>query len=433
MRTTLIVLLGIAGVAVAVARDQSTSSTKVAGPQKASSPPPKQFAKLLIGSEVRPQPSSPVPALHRPVRDPVFDTCITRVSDASQWPDHKRIRHYYAKSNPFNADNTRAILWGDQGGFLLYDTKTWKPILPLRLVCGDAEISWHPTNPNLFYVMDMDDSGGVREMHRYDVTGGGKKLIRKFSEYLSARGKMEGNMDAKGRYYAMIGQRSKAENDLDAFVYDVEKDQIVARQKVTLRMVDDWISVTPSGKYVVMMGKDRSRVFDINLKPVLELPQGSFGHADLCLTEDGRDLLVYDGADHQLDNNRNINIADLTTGKVKVGTRIGWGTTPHVSCRNLNLPGWALISTQGPDRKYPNRDFEIFWLRLDGSGEVRRVAHHHSDREMGGYFAEQHAVSNRDGTMILFASNWGGTQVNEFLVDLRDSGQPAGKCRAPSP
>jgi hypothetical protein len=47
------------------------------------------------------------------------------------------------------------------------------------------------------------------------------------------------------------------------------------------------------------------------------------------------------------------------------------------------------------------------------------VAHHHSDREEGGYFAEQHAVPNRDGTMILFASNWGGKVVSDYLVDLR--------------
>lgn len=430
MRTTLFVgLFGIAVVATALARERSapTPTPKT----KAASPLP--FAKLMDGHEVRVPPRSPQPALHAPFRDPVFGACITRISDASQWPGLKRIRHYYAKANPFNADNTRAILWGDQGGFLLFDTQKWKPIADLKLVNGDAEISWHPTNPSLFYVMDMDDSSVMRDMYRYDIKGGGKKLVRRFSEYLSAGGKREGNMDAKGRYYAMVGHKSKAENDLEAFVYDVENDRVIARRPVTLRMVDDWISVTPSGRYVVMMGKDRSRVFDINLNPVLELPQGSFGHADLCTSADGRDLMVVDGADHQLDNNRNINIADLATGKVTIGLRIGWSTTPHVSCRNLALPGWALISTQGPDRKYPNHDYEIFWLKLDGSGEVRRIAHHHSDREEGGYFAEQHAVPNRDGTMILFASNWGGTSINEYLVDLRGSDQGTSKCRVPSP
>jgi hypothetical protein len=332
----------------------------------------------------------------------------------------ERIRHFYSKANPFNADNTRAIMWGSDGSHFLYDTKTWKPIRPLHLQTSEAEISWHPTNPNIFYHLDMvPPTGEVRAIFRYDIAADSKKELQKFDEYLSARGKLEGNMDAKGRYYAMVGKKGKGDNDLDAFVFDVEKNKISAKLPVTLGMVDDWISVTPSGKYVVMMGKDRSRVFDINLKPVVELPKGSFGHADLCTSFDGRDLMVYDGSDHQLDANRNINVADLQTGKVSVGTRLGWKTTPHVSCRNLDLPGWALISTQGPDGKYPNHDFEIFWLKLDGSGEVRRVAHHHSDREEGGYFAEQHAVTNRDGTMILFASNWGGQKISDYLVDLR--------------
>lgn len=128
--------------------------------------------------------------------------------------------------------------------------------------------------------------------------------------------------------------------------------------------------------------------------------------------------MVYDGADHQIGPHRNINMIDLASGEAIALVRIGWKSTPHVSCRNLDRPGWALVSTQGPDSKYPNHDFEIFWVKLDRSGEVRRVAHHHSDRENGGYFAEQHAVSNRDGTKIVFASNWENGPVASYLIDL---------------
>ena len=57
-------------------------------------------------------------------------------------------------------------------------------------------------------------------------------------------------------------------------------------------------------------------------------------------------------------------------------------------------------------------------MRLDGSGEVRRVAHHYSDRKNGGYFAEQHAVSNRYGDKIIFSSNWGKGDTGDYLIDL---------------
>lgn len=368
------------------------------------------------GHEVRPVPTVPRPALHQPFVDPVFGTTIVRITDPSQVSGVSRIRHYYSKANPLNADETRAIMFRSDGGASLYDTRRWEPIKGLRLVSSDPEVQWHPTDPNVFYYMDfVGNSPNVRAMYRYDVRNDDRKMLHDFVEYDSARGRLEGNFDREGRYYALLGYKGK---QIEAFVYDVLNDRVSQRVSVTERMAADWISVSQSGRYVVLMGGDRSRVYDIQMNHLRDLPKGSFGHSDLCMTADGRDVMVYDGADHQLDHNRNINMVDLASGDAMKLVRVGWGTTPHVSCRNLNRPGWALISTQGPDAKYPNHDFEIFWVKLDRSGEVRRVAHHHSDRENGGYFAEQHAVSNRDGTKVIFASNWGDGPISSYLIDL---------------
>ncbi|GIK82815.1 MAG: hypothetical protein BroJett024_39200 [Alphaproteobacteria bacterium] len=378
---------------------------------------------LLDGHAVRPAPSSAPPGLHEPFVDPTFGTTVMRITDPSQVPGKRRIRHYYSKANPLNANDSLAIFFGGDGSLILYDAATWKPIRELDIVSSDPEIQWHPKDPGVFYFLDFaGNSPNVRAMYRYDTKSGKKTLLRDFSEYETVRGKLEGNLDREGRYYAMVGKKGA---NFEAFVYDLQNDTIRRRLPVTGAMVADWISVTPSGRHVVMMGKDRSRVFDLDMNHLRDLPLGTFGHADLCLRADGTEVMVFDGADHQLDNNRNINMADLQTGRISVLTRIGWGTTPHVSCRNLAMPGWALISTQGPDRKYPNHDFEIFWIKLDGSGQVRRVAHHHSSREKGGYFSEQHAVTNATGTRIIFASNWNGAiDPSSFLVTLpRSRGQ----------
>jgi hypothetical protein len=375
------------------------------------------FANLKTGNDYIAVQKVERPALHKTVRDPVFGTTIMRITDPSQANRQRRIRHYYSKMNPFNADGTRAVMTGSTGRTFLYDTATWEPIDTLHVGSSDPEIQWHPTDPNLFYYMGFSGhSRNVRGMYLYDIGLGKGELLHDFREYDSARGQLEGNMDKAGRFYALVGKR-KGEA-VAAFVYDVAHDRVSRRIPVKGRMVTDWISVSPSGKYVVMMGKDRSRIYDIDMNHLRDLPAGSFGHGDICQLSDGREALVYDGADYQLNHNRNINITDLATGKTTIGVRIGWSSTPHVSCRNLDLPGWALISTQGPDRRYPNHDFEIFWLKLDGSGEVRRVAHHHSDRHKGGYFSEQHAVSNRDGSKIIFASNWDDRMVADYLIDL---------------
>jgi hypothetical protein len=379
------------------------------------------------GHEPRPVPAVPRPALHRPFVDPVFGTTVVRVTDPSQVAGATRIRHYYSKTNPFNADETRAILFGGDGAKILYDTRTWEPIKDLRIVSGDPEIQWHPTDASLFYYLDfVGDSPNVRAMFRYDLRTDARTLLRDFSEYETARGRNEGNLDRQGRWYAMLGYKGKR---IEAFVYDLQRDRVGRRLAVTERMAADWISVSQSGRYVVLMGGDRSRVYDLEMNLLRELPEGTFGHADLCLTADGRDVMVYDGADHQIGAHRNVNLIDLATGEASALVRVGWRTTPHVSCRNVERPGWALVSTQGPDPSYPNHDFEIFWVKLDGSGEVRRVAHHHSSREEGGYFAEQHAVPNRDGTKVVFASNWGDGPVASYLVDLARG--PPGASIAP--
>jgi hypothetical protein len=363
------------------------------------------------------------PPLHKEIVDPSFGARITRVSDSNQVKGVERLRHYYAKRNPFNADESRAVLISSDGYNWVYDTKTWEPIGYLPLQSSDAEVHWHPVDKDKIFLMDFGSNYNISRMFWLNAATGKKTLLLDLEKegFISANGMMEGNPDRAMSVYAVAGKTQEDGKKMAMALVDINAGKIIAKKNVNPRWVNDWISVSPSGKYVVAMGKEHTRILDRQLKVIHTLPEGSYGHGDLCLTPSGREALVFDGADLQLNGDRNINIAWLDSGELEIGTRIGWGATPHVSCRNFEFPGWALISTQGSDRgrsDYPNVDFEVFWLKLDGSGEVRRLAHHHSSREEGGYFAEQHAVTNRDGTKILFASNWGGDEVNEYLIQL---------------
>ncbi len=374
------------------------------------------FSKLKTGHHILSVPKLEKPELHKSYVDPVFNTVIQRITDPSQVPRVKRIRHYYSKANPFNADETFALMFGSNGSKWLYDAKTWKPIQKLILWSGEPEIQWHPTDPNKFYYLGkINQNKYARGMFVYDIKTNSRTLLNSFSEYKKIRGKLEGNMDKQGRYYAFLGEQGSIR---DIFVYDVLNNTVSKKESVTKYVASDWVSVSPSGRYVVAMGKYRSRIYDIKMKLLHDLPRGTYGHGDLCLGSNGDEFLVFDGADYEIDGNRNINIANLKTGKLDILVRIGWRSTPHVSCRNLDKPGWALISTQGPDNKYPNHDFEIFWVKLDGSRDIRRVAHHRSSRKNGGYFAEQQAVTNKYGSKIIFASNWGDGDVSDYLIDL---------------
>lgn len=378
------------------------------------------FSRLKTGHDYIAVPRIDRPDLHQSYIDPVFKTVIKRITDPSQVPHVVRVRHYYSKANPFNADETLAIMFASNGGKWLYDAKTWKPIRKLILWSSEPEIQWHPTDPDKFYYLArINRRKKPRGMFVYNVKSGSRTLLKDFSEYKWIRGKLEGNMDKQGRYYALLGTQGKYH---EIFVYDVINNTISKKEPVSKYIASDWVSVSPSGKYVVAMGKYRSTIFDIKMNLLRTLPRGTFGHGDLCLGENGTEFMVFDGADYEIDRNRNINSVNLKTGKMKILVRIGWRSTPHVSCRNLDKPGWALISTQGPDNRYPNHDFEIFWVKLDGSREVRRVAHHRSRRKGAGYFAEQQAVTNKSGDKIIFSSNWGNGTINDYLIDLGITG-----------
>lgn len=363
----------------------------------------------------------PRPALHQTITEPDFGAKITRVTDISQVKNVDRLRHYYSKRNPFNADGSRAVFMASDGSNWLYDTATWTPIKQLPLRSSDAEVHWHPEDPDKIFLVDFGSEYNISRLFWLNAKTGDKQVLLDMEKFgfVTAYGMMEGNPDKAMSVYAVAGKTD--DGSMAMALVDLNGAKILAKKSVPPDWVDDWISVSPSGKYVVTMGKGYSRIFDRDLKLLHALPEGSYGHGDLCQGADGREALVFDGADLQLNGDRNINIAWLDSGKLEIGARIGWRATPHVSCRNLDFPGWALISTQGSDNwrnDFPNLDFEIFWLKLDGSGEIRRVAHHHSSREKGGYFAEQHAVTNRDGSRIIFASNWGEDQVDAFLITV---------------
>lgn len=363
------------------------------------------------------------PPLHKEIVDPNFGARITRVSDISQVEGVERLRHYYAKRNPFNADESRAVLISSDGYNWVYDTQSWEPIGYLPLQSSDAEVHWHPEDKDKIFLVDFGSNYNISRMFWLNAATGKKTLLLDLEKegFITASGMMEGNPDKAMSVYAVAGKTREDSNKMAVALVDINAGKVIAKKEVNPRWVSDWISVSPSGKYVVAMGKERTRIFDRQLNVLRTLPEGSYGHGDLCLTPSGREALVFDGADLQLNADRNINIAWLDSGEIEIGARIGWSATPHVSCRNLDFPGWALISTQGRDswrNDYPNLDFEVFWLKLDGSGEIRRLAHHHSSRESGGYFAEQHAVTNKDGTKILFASNWDGDEVGEYLIQL---------------
>ena len=128
------------------------------------------FDHLKTGHEILIPPDIDMPELHKSYIDPIFKTKIIRISSPEQVNGVSRIRHYYSKSNPFNADESRAIMYGSEGSIWLYDTSSWKPLNSLKIISSDPEIQWHPTDPNIFYFMDfVGNTSNVRGFYKYNI------------------------------------------------------------------------------------------------------------------------------------------------------------------------------------------------------------------------------------------------------------------------
>lgn len=402
---------------------QEKSITVAAG----SSPPSPPNGSFLTDKDIHQAPNASRPLLHAPFIDPTFGSTITRLTDpsmsASTATHHTfGLRHEYARYPAINADNTKLIITvigGVYRGF--FEVREMNGALLHRITpAGDPEISWHPTDPNRFFYRFAN------EIRVFSVDTGYSETIMSFPQYYYISTRQEGRPSDDWRYYAFIGYLDSSFSSADLVVVDLVKKKITAA--IPNAGIPDWISMSPSGKYVVAqwVSGEGTRVYDRETFTVLRNAFSDYAHSDFAFDSEGNEVLVYHAtSSKQLAELGNPSGAPLAAVRLADGRKtlllsLDWEIALHVSgVASRTHPGWALISTYA-DSSAPQQPFarELFWLKLDGSGAVRRIAHHHSDLTFrptpwGGqekdYFAEPQATSSWDGAVVLFSSVWGAS------------------------
>ncbi len=369
-----------------------------------------------------------IPAIRKPAYlesyvDPVFGTKVTRITgnpDAGVpnvngiWA--KIARHRYSKSAAWNCDQSLLYLAIHQGR-------------PNRLFLGGEnyavrfarhngpgrDMGWHPQRPDIM-VYVRDNAIGYWDV-RKDTT----EVIATFPGYCEFRiGPGEGNLSLDGRLIVVVGKKGK---DRIAFAYDMKKkhkypDIILNDVRV------DWVSVSASGRYIVLCGRinsergDQTQVYDLEGSKVTELWEkyGRPSHYDLTVDENGDDIAV--GVSKSKPDVGRVIKRRLRDGKVTVLTSGGYAG--HTSTRNVRRPGWAYVTYQGRGSAWPPYWDEVVAVKLDGSMTAERIAHLHTKRI--DYLTEAHAVPSPDGKRVLWASNWessSGRSIGTYVADTR--------------
>lgn len=386
-----------------------------------STPPDGTF---LQDANVHVVPTLPRPELHVPFVDPTFGTTIVRLTDPSMSASDSEhvtlgLRHQYSRQPALNADHTKMVvrvLGGVYRGFFEVREVATGALLRRLAPDGDPEVSWHPTDSNRFFYR------AGNEVRSFAVDSGLSETMMRFPQYVYISTREEGRPSDDWRYYAFLGYRDNSFASADIVVADLVEKRIVATWPNS--GIPDWVSMSPSGEYVVAMwvSGEGTRVYSRTTLELLNLAFSDFGHADFAFDGEGQEVLVYHATSGkqllELGNPAGapFAMARLADGKKTVLQSVSWDMTPHFcGLASREHPGWVLVSTYA-DATAPQRPFsrEIYWLKLDGSSEVRRIAHHHSDQAFRSgpwgvekdYFAEPQATSSWDGNLVVFASVW---------------------------
>lgn len=389
------------------------------------------------------------PAARVPFRDPVFGTCVTRltdrIADLATGDSSQGFKNEYSRVQSFNADESLILIRGTEATWYLYRADTLQPLGPLALQ-GSVDPRWHASDPAYLYYMDgtrlmiMLVSTGEREIqHEFGPDFPGMPVATVWTRY-------EGSPSLDGRYWGFMAQDDRSRT-LAFLVYDQNTDTVIAKRDMRgIAGVDDVDSVTisPLGTYFVAqfgycpsgtLGTDAQpcglMVYDSNLQNGRGIVR-NIGHSDLALDADGREVMAY----QQLDTDH-LSVVDLATGQNTDLWPIDFTYTPmgfHFSGRGNRLPGWVLVSTHDEDAaSHTWMDDQLFAMELKPNGRVVRLCHTHSIVNQNGgldYFAEPQASVNRDFTKALFTTNWGRTgtsQVETYLVELEPGWD--GACR----
>lgn len=373
--------------------------------------------------------------------DPVYGTRVYRATDARDFPGATLVRHDYSRRQAFNATNSRYIATTSNGYWVLYDANSFR-VLPrsgaggsLKGLAGDAEPIWHPTDPaTLFY-----NAGMV--WYSKNVETDVDTVMADFRGRLPWPGatqvwtKAEGTSSADGRYWAFMAtsyDSATQQNRIHGLLtYDRVGDRIVGTLDAAQfgNAFPDHISISPSGQWAIpSWAYDRTlgtRAYSLDFSSSRQLA-GMSEHSDLAIGPAGEDLYVY--TDYDLGAIRATNIA---TGQgfdlLALYPRTGSGYAAHVSGKAFGRAGWVVVSTYAdtanygastPDPLLQPMHRKVMLLELKPGGRALSIAHTRAAAGYGGYFGEHHATISRDGTRVMFATNFddGGVPSSYVVV-----------------
>ena len=388
----------------------ATTSTAFADITDSSTHPPANYDTFLP------------PALGSSYVDPVFATSVKRLSDSMNMTDNAGsggltwVSTEYSTASPFNSNASRLILQHNSY-FGLYDgSGAYLGDLPFA-VHASTEPRWSRTDPNVLYYV----SGN--QLVRLDVASGATSLVHQFGEYSQISGRGESDISGDGDHFVFAGDNRYV------FVYEISTDtkgptlDTAGQAFNNLYIAPDnsvaigWLP-TGTARFTGVELFNRDMVFQRQLAHAI-------GHMRLTRDTNGDDVLVWNNSDDPSP------LANCQNGIVKVRLsdaqqtcllQLDWSLAVHITAADGD--GWAIVETYAPSDPFPQSaawatySNEIVRVSLDGS-ETRRLLHHRS-RPLNSYSYQPRATVSRDGSKLVFTSNFNLPSILGYPAEYSD-------------
>jgi hypothetical protein len=392
------------------------------------------------------------PTLGQPFRDPRFGTILTRATARG------KIRHEYSRFDPFNSDRSLIILQNiESGGFMVFRVQGARYDDEKNLVASIEleEPRWDPVESDLIWGFD-----GLKIVTR-EVTTGRVEIVKDFTrdpaladvfraepDLYRVTTKGEGEPSSDFRYWALAVQGSQDDYRIRRVIcWDRSQDKVLGHLVVSAGEAEliDWVGMSPLGNWVLIGGDPdgNRKTAGLNLarRDLTEFHRLaiSTAHADVGLDSQGREVMVMqNNATDQID------LIPLEPGAKPVSSPQGYagslvrplvrlfyssddpegfGGGVHISC---NSPGFCVVSTYYEQESASRNwlDKSIILVKLDGE-QPRAWYLATVQAKVGAYWEETQATMSRDGSRVLWSSNW-GEEVGQEQVFLMELTMPPG-------
>jgi hypothetical protein len=357
-------------------------------------------------------PDLDVPYLDNSVSDPISMVRITEFVPSWNWyPTHE-----YAKIQPWNADATIYKFYS----VAIYNSDTHQMI---RELPGSQLYPsyWSNTDADLLYGFQEDGS-----IKSYSVLTDNVTLLDQIQGYEKVvLGPGEGNIDKYDHYVAFVG---KSGSDMDVIIYDLQNLQIIHTETFAgawgngtdAPQYVDWVSVSQSGDYVGVMWNHNNTSennpfgshFGVEIYNTMNMQFlrriAIYGnHGDFGYAQDGDEVFVQFWGETGTVNMYYLNRME----RVVLTSHIDFSGEGHISCRNINRPGWAYVSQDDTETTGV-----VVAMKLDDSGKVSYFGHHFSSSSS--YLKSPMPCPNPDGDKIMFKTDYNQFQNSEEIYTV---------------